>query len=152
MTVTTIVFPTSACPTFTVTVTPTLTSTTPTATPTATGLHSIAKAAAGKLYFGSATDNPELNDAPYKAILSNNKEFGAITPVRDTKFVFLILLVLNSGLQGNSMKWDATEPSRGTFNFAGGDQIVALAQGNSQLIRGSLYYFCTWYNILDFII
>lgn len=31
-------------------------------------LHQLAKAA-GKLYFGSATDNSELSDSAYKAIL-----------------------------------------------------------------------------------
>lgn len=41
---------------------------------------------AGKLYFGSATDNPELTDTAYVAILSDFTEFGQITP-------------------GNSMKW-----------------------------------------------
>lgn len=42
--------------------------------------------AAGLLYFGSATDNGEISDSPYLAILSDTSEFGQITP-------------------GNSMKW-----------------------------------------------
>ena len=58
-------------------------------TPSSTaGLHALAKAA-GKLYFGSATDNPELTDTAYVAILSENNQFGQITP-------------------GNSMKWVRT--------------------------------------------
>nr|ADX07328.1 putative endo-1,4-B-xylanase A [Flammulina velutipes] len=61
----------------------------PVATATATPLHTAAKAA-GKLYFGSATDNGELSDEPYKAILSNSSLFGQITP-------------------GNSMKWLITQ-------------------------------------------
>jgi endo-1,4-beta-xylanase len=72
-------------------------------------------AAAKNRYFGSATDNPELSDAPYVSILSS--EFSSITP-------------------GNSMKWDATEPQRGQFNFSGGDAIVELAQRNGQQVRG----------------
>lgn len=42
--------------------------------------------ASGKKYFGSATDNPELTDSAYVAILSEKSEFGQLTP-------------------GNSMKW-----------------------------------------------
>ncbi|KAH7131896.1 glycoside hydrolase family 10 xylanase [Dendryphion nanum] len=72
--------------------------------------------AAGKQYFGSATDNPELTDTAYVAGLSNTADFGSITP-------------------GNSMKWDATEPSRGTFSYANGDTIVNLAQKNGQKLR-----------------
>ena len=48
-------------------------------------LNDVAQSA-GKLYLGSATDNPELTDTAYVAILSNSSEFGQITP-------------------GNSMKW-----------------------------------------------
>ena len=46
----------------------------------------MAAKAAGKLYFGSATDNPELTDMAYVAILNNTQMFGQLTP-------------------GNSMKW-----------------------------------------------
>ncbi|KAH7911076.1 endo-1,4-beta-xylanase C precursor [Hygrophoropsis aurantiaca] len=89
------------------------------------GLNNLAKAA-GKVYFGSATDNPELTDTAYVAILNETSEFGQLTP-------------------GNSMKWDATEPSRGTFTFAGGDAIVALAKGTGKIVRG---HNCVWYNQL----
>ena len=44
------------------------------------GLFNVAKAA-GKKYFGTATDNPELTDTAYLAKLSNINEFGQITPV-----------------------------------------------------------------------
>ncbi|KIK58011.1 glycoside hydrolase family 10 protein [Collybiopsis luxurians FD-317 M1] len=74
--------------------------------------------AAGKLYFGSATDNPFLNEDPtYKSILSNKSLFGQLSPE-------------------NAMKWDATEPEQGVFTFTNGDAIVALAQANGQIMRG----------------
>ncbi|KAJ7499946.1 endo-1,4-beta-xylanase C precursor [Mycena latifolia] len=88
----------------------------PTATSTAKA-NTVAKSLGGKLYFGSATDNPELSDTAYINILSDNAMFGQITPE-------------------NSMKWSATEPSRGVFNFTGGDAIAAVAKKNGQLLRG----------------
>ncbi|WP_371131462.1 endo-1,4-beta-xylanase [Streptomyces sp. Ag109_O5-10] len=36
----------------------------------------------------------------------------------------------------NEMKWDTTEPSRGTFNFGPGDQIVSHATAHGQRMRG----------------
>ncbi|GJJ05835.1 hypothetical protein Clacol_000022 [Clathrus columnatus] len=87
-----------------------------TAQSTGAGLNKLAKAA-GKLYFGTATDNPELTDTPYIAILNNSNEFGQITPE-------------------NSLKWDATEPNQGDFTFTEGDQIVNLAKQNGYVIRG----------------
>ena len=44
------------------------------------GLFNVAKAA-GKKYFGTATDNPELTDTAYLAELSKINEFGQLTPV-----------------------------------------------------------------------
>ncbi|MFJ4367177.1 endo-1,4-beta-xylanase [Streptomyces chartreusis] len=67
------------------------------------------------LYFGSATDNPELVDEPYTALLGS--EFDQITP-------------------GNGMKWYATEPQQGVFDFTKGDEIVALARADQQKVRG----------------
>ncbi|THU87259.1 glycoside hydrolase family 10 protein [Dendrothele bispora CBS 962.96] len=104
------------------------TTTAASAEPTATSnakLHTVAKAA-GKLYFGSATDNPELTNVQYISILNDSATFGQITPA-------------------NSLKWDATEPARGDFNFSGGDQIVNLARANGQLLRG---HNCVWHSQL----
>ncbi|KAI5860575.1 carbohydrate-binding module family 1 protein [Durotheca rogersii] len=78
-------------------------------------LHQLAKAA-GKLYFGSATDNGELSDATYVSILKDADMFGQITP-------------------GNGQKWQYTEPTRGSFSFTAGDQIASFAQSNGQLLR-----------------
>jgi endo-1,4-beta-xylanase len=36
----------------------------------------------------------------------------------------------------NVMKWDATEPTKGTFTFAAGDQIVDFAEANGMKVRG----------------
>ncbi|KAH6716600.1 endo-1,4-beta-xylanase precursor [Leptodontidium sp. MPI-SDFR-AT-0119] len=86
------------------------------ALPTAFGqLNKLAKAK-GLKYFGSATDNPELSDAPYVAILSDVNEFGQITP-------------------GNAQKWSYTEPTQGTFSWTQGDVITNLAKTNGQLLR-----------------
>ncbi|WP_405475381.1 endo-1,4-beta-xylanase [Streptomyces sp. NBC_00009] len=85
-------------------------------------LHQLADAK-GK-YFGSATDNGELSDAPYTQILGS--QFGPITP-------------------GNSMKWDSTERTQGQFSFAGGDQVVNFAQAHGQSVRG---HTLVWHNQL----
>jgi len=37
--------------------------------------------ASGKLYFGTATDNPELPDGPYLKQLRNTQDFAQLTPV-----------------------------------------------------------------------
>ncbi|KAI0392941.1 carbohydrate-binding module family 1 protein [Xylariaceae sp. FL0594] len=88
-------------------------------------LNKLAKAA-GKLYFGSATDNGELSDTAYVNILKNTDEFGQITP-------------------GNGQKWQYTEPSRGSFSYSSGDQIANLAASNGQLLR---CHTLVWYSQL----
>lgn len=88
-------------------------------------LNQLAKAA-GKLYFGSATDNSELSDQAYVAILSNINEFGQITP-------------------GNTQKWEYTEPEQNQFDYSQGDVVTNFAEGNGQILR---CHNLVWYNQL----
>lgn len=89
------------------------------------GLHSL-MVAAGKLYFGTAMETNNLDDAAYQAIASNKNEFGMITPE-------------------NSQKWEATEPTQGEFSFNQADQVASRAKANGQLLR---CHTLTWHSQL----
>jgi endo-1,4-beta-xylanase len=74
-----------------------------------------AQAAQSGRYFGTAVAAGRLGDGTYTTILG--REFNSVTPE-------------------NEMKWDATEPSRGRFNFGPADQIVNGATARGQRVRG----------------
>lgn len=74
-----------------------------------------AAAAQSGRYFGAAVSAGKLGDSQYTAIL--DREFNMVTAE-------------------NEMKWDTTEPSRGSFNFGPGDQIANRAQSRGQRLRG----------------
>ncbi|OAL46933.1 endo-beta-1,4 xylanase [Pyrenochaeta sp. DS3sAY3a] len=74
-----------------------------------------AMVAKGRKYFGTCTDPNRLNTGSNSAIIKAN--FGQITPE-------------------NSMKWDQTETSKGSFKFDTADQTVKFAVDNKKLIRG----------------
>jgi endo-1,4-beta-xylanase len=74
-----------------------------------------ASAAQTGRYFGAAVAANKLSDGTYVGIL--DREFNAVTPE-------------------NEMKWDATEPTQGTFRFTASDQIVSHAQSHGQRVRG----------------
>ncbi|MEU1364384.1 endo-1,4-beta-xylanase, partial [Micromonospora zamorensis] len=57
-------------------------------------------------YFGAAVATGKLSTSAYTTIL--NREF-------------------NSVVAENEMKWDATEPQQGQFNYGGGDRLVSHA-------------------------
>jgi endo-1,4-beta-xylanase len=78
-----------------------------------TPLKTLAQAAGGR-YFGSDMTGNLLSQSTVTQLQS--QQFNMVTP-------------------GNEMKWDTTEPSNGTFNFAPGDQIVAYAQANGERVR-----------------
>ena len=74
-----------------------------------------ASAAEKGRYFGAAIAASKLSDATYSGIVA--REFNMITPE-------------------NEMKWDATEPSRGSFNFTSGDAILNRATSIGARTRG----------------
>ncbi|MGW7484367.1 endo-1,4-beta-xylanase [Nonomuraea muscovyensis] len=69
----------------------------------------------GGRYFGAAVAAGKLADSTYVNIL--NREFNSVTAE-------------------NEMKWDATEPSRNSFNYTNADRIVNHAAGRGMKIRG----------------
>ncbi len=73
-------------------------------------------AAKHDLLFGTAFDaNFATLEPGYRDILGS--QFAVVTP-------------------GNSMKWDATQPSRTTFRYTNADAQVAYAEGRGMKIRG----------------
>jgi endo-1,4-beta-xylanase len=81
----------------------------------ASGTLQAAMAKKGKIYYGNIADPGTLGNSQNAQVLKAN--FGQLTPE-------------------NSMKWDATESTRGKFNFAGSDQLVNFATQNGMSIRG----------------
>ncbi|MEH1129905.1 endo-1,4-beta-xylanase, partial [Micromonospora sp. CPCC 206061] len=74
-----------------------------------------ASAAEKSRYFGAAVGTYKFNDNTYMTVL--NREF-------------------NSLVAENEMKWDATEPQRGVFNYGAGDRIVSHARSRGMSVRG----------------
>jgi endo-1,4-beta-xylanase len=74
-----------------------------------------ASAAEKGRFFGAAVGTYKFSDSTYMSVL--NREF-------------------NSVVAENEMKWDATEPQRGVFNYSGGDRIVSHARANGMSMRG----------------
>nr|WP_244883294.1 endo-1,4-beta-xylanase [Streptomyces zhihengii] len=66
-------------------------------------------------YFGTAVAANHLGEADYATTL--NTEFSSVTPE-------------------NEMKWDALEPSRGTFTYGNADRIVTHAESRGMQVRG----------------
>jgi endo-1,4-beta-xylanase len=83
-----------------------------------------AMVAAGRGYIGTSltirSDSSESN------IIKNQNEFGSITPE-------------------NAMKWDSTEPNRGSFSFGGADQVMSFATQNKKQVR---CHTLVWYSQL----
>lgn len=69
----------------------------------------------GDRFIGTAVNDALLGDATYDDILAT--EFNSVTAE-------------------NVMKWEATEPSQGQFDFTAGDRLVERAQANDQKVYG----------------
>lgn len=73
-------------------------------------------AAAKGVYVGNAVAGGKLSGTPAYAAIAGT-QFSSLTPE-------------------NAMKWGSVENTRGTFNWAEADQIVAFAQAHNQQVRG----------------
>jgi endo-1,4-beta-xylanase len=82
-----------------------------------------AAAAKGRI-FGAAVASGHLGESQYTNTLDT--QFSGVTPE-------------------NEMKWDATEPSQGSFNFGAADAIVSHALSHGMKIRG---HTLVWHNQL----
>lgn len=90
----------------------------------------------GLMYFGTATDNPELTDTAYRRILDDRLQFGQLTAANACKWVRSFLnFVITHFLNFLGCSQDATEPEPGVFNFTGCDAIHELALQNNQIFR-----------------
>ena len=67
------------------------------------------------LRIGATLEPSKIGDLDYAGTLA--REFNSVTPE-------------------NAMKWYSIQPTRGTFDFTGGDAIVAFAEAHSMEIRG----------------
>jgi len=79
-------------------------------------------------------------------IAAGRKYIGTSLTIRsDTSESNLIKSEFNSITPENSMKWDATEGSRGSFSFGGADQVMNWATQNSKQVR---CHTLVWYSQL----
>jgi endo-1,4-beta-xylanase len=83
-----------------------------------------ALAAATGLRIGTAVDPFDLDTANYTQVAAD--QFSVVTPE-------------------NEMKWQVVEPTQGTYDWSGGDRLVAFAQAHGQLVRG---HTLLWHNQL----
>ncbi|MFC4466471.1 endo-1,4-beta-xylanase [Streptomyces xiangluensis] len=98
--------------------------TVPLFTGTADAASTLGASAAEKgRYFGAAVGTYKFSDSTCMAVL--NREFSSV-------------------VAENEMKWDATEPQRGVFNYSGGDRIVSHARANGMSVRGHTYISLPW--------
>jgi endo-1,4-beta-xylanase len=79
------------------------------------------------------TDIPSLKD-----VFANDFKIGGAIAPQDTLGVHAELAAkhLSSVTPGNAMKWDATEPTEGNFQFGDGDTIATFAAQNNIALRG----------------
>jgi endo-1,4-beta-xylanase len=76
------------------------------------------------LRVGTAVIPFDLDHPAYRAIAAD--QFSVVTP-------------------GNEMKWQVVEPTRGTYDWSGGDRLVQFAEQHGQLVRG---HTLLWHNQL----
>jgi endo-1,4-beta-xylanase len=116
--------------------------------PASTSIDTLIKTK-GKKYYGTCSDQGLLQRGSNAVIIQQN--FGQVTPENSmsARLHPVPLHVFHAKWPRAdcllSRKWDATEPSRGNFNFGNADYLVNWAVSNNKTIRG--HTLC-WYSQL----
>lgn len=86
------------------------------------------------------TDIPSVKD-----VLADHFPVGAAIGLPQTlgEHARLLSKHFNSVTPGNALKWDATQPTEGTFRFADADAMVDFAKANGMQVRG---HTLVWHN------
>ncbi|MBN1172129.1 MAG: endo-1,4-beta-xylanase [Micromonosporaceae bacterium] len=63
-------------------------------------------------------------------------DLAALSDADDPQYRSLVASQFSTVTAENVMKWDALEPTRGTYNWGPADELVAFAQKNGQRVRG----------------
>jgi endo-1,4-beta-xylanase len=91
-------------------------------------------AASAPLRNHAATRGKFIGFAAAAGLLCNNS--ATCTSGSDPTYRSIAGTEFNQITAENAMKWDATEPNQGQFNFTAADGIVAFAQANNQQVHG----------------
>jgi len=89
---------------------------------------------------------PIQTDIPsVKTVLANHFPIGAAIsrPQIIGQHAQLLAKHFNSVTPGNALKWDATEPTEGTFRYTDADAMVTYAEANGMEVRG---HTLVWHN------
>ena len=115
-------------------------------------LHPLPLLAAGALIAAGAVALPQLTpDADAATTLRGYADgrgvrigaaVGDTALTADSSYTAVLDREFNSVTAENAMKWDAVEPSRGSFNWAAADRLVAHAAAHNQGVRG---HTLAWY-------
>ncbi|WP_216214880.1 endo-1,4-beta-xylanase [Amycolatopsis aidingensis] len=105
-------------------------------------LAAVALAAAGTFTAASMTvlaGTAHAADTLASAAAQQGRYFGAAVAANrlgESGYVSTLDTEFNSVTAENEMKWDAVEPSRGSFDFGAGDRIVDHARSRGMSVRG----------------
>jgi len=77
-----------------------------------------------------------LSEAAAQAGVPIGTAFREVDETDDPDYLPAVIKDFNSVTHEGAMKWDATQPEQGVFNFDRADRMVELAEANGMAVRG----------------